>query len=218
MHCTSPLKVYSFNGLVPVVHPESYVHPSAVLIGDVHIGPRCFIGPCVSLRADYGRIVIKAGSNIQDNCVVHVGARSEAIVEENGHVGHSAILHGCRVRKGALIGMGSIIMDMADIGDAAIVAAATFVKTAMQVPPRVMISGNPARVVRDLTEAEIAKRVRSNLTYQKLASRCLVAIQETTPLPEAEPGRQRMRFDGVAITEEEFSMAMRDARAARGLT
>ena len=179
------VNVYSFNGLVPVVHPDAYVHPSAVLIGDVHVGPRCYIGPCASLRGDFGRIVVKAGSNVQDGCVVHGGSKQDAIIEENGHIGHCAVIHGCHI--------------------------------AMQVPPRVMVAGNPAKVVRDLTEKEVTNRIAANLNYQRLAARSLAVMQEATALPAAEPGRRRMQMDGTAITDEKFNEITRASRAARGL-
>ena len=211
------VNVYSFNGLVPVVHPDAYVHPSAVLIGDVHVGPRCYIGPCASLRGDFGRIVVKAGSNVQDGCVVHGGSKQDAIIEENGHIGQCAVIHGCHIATGVLIGMNSVIMDLAYIGASSIVAANTFVKIAMQVPPRVMVAGNPAKVVRDLTEKEVTNRIAANLNYQRLAARSLAVMQEATALPAAEPGRRRMQMDGTAITDEKFNEITRASRAARGL-
>jgi phenylacetic acid degradation protein len=211
------VKVYSFNGLVPVVHPEAFVHPSAVLIGDVHIGPRCYIGPCASLRGDFGRLTVKAGSNLQDSCVMHGGAKTDTVIEENGHIGHGAIIHGCHIRKGVLIGMNSVIMDAADIGESSIVAANTFVKTGMKVPPRSMVAGNPGKVMRELTEKEITNRVRANLGYQKLAMRSLIAMQETVALTEAEPGRQRKQVDGTVLADAAFDEMVLAYRASRGL-
>ena len=211
------VKVYSFNGLVPVVHPEAFVHPTAVLIGDVHIGPRCYIGPCASLRGDFGRLTVKAGSNLQDSCVMHGGAKTDTVIEENGHIGHGAIIHGCHIRSGVLIGMNSVIMDAADIGESSIVAANTFVKTGMKVPPRSMVAGNPGKVMRELTEKEITHRVRANLGYQRLAARSLIAMQETVALTAAEPGRQRKQVDGTVLTDTAFDEMVLAYRASRGL-
>lgn len=211
------VKVYSFNGLVPVVHPEAFVHPTAVLIGDVHIGPRCYIGPCASLRGDFGRLTVKAGSNLQDCCVMHGGTKTDAVIEENGHIGHGAVIHGCHIRSGVLIGMNSVIMDAADIGESSIVAANTFVKTGMKVPPRSMVAGNPGKVMRELTEKEIANRVRANLGYQRLAARSLVAMQETVALTAPEPGRQRKQVDGTVLTDAAFDEMVLAYRASRGL-
>ena len=211
------VKVYSFNGLIPVVHPEAFVHPSAVLIGDVHIGARCYIGPCASLRGDFGRLTVRAGSNLQDNCVMHGGTKTDTVIEENGHIGHGAIIHGCRIGPGVLVGMNAVVMDAADIGASCIIAANTFVKTGMKVPPRMMVAGNPGKVMRELSEQEIANRVRANLGYQKLATRSLVAMKETTALSAAEPGRPRMRADGSELSDEAFDEMVLAYRAARGL-
>ena len=129
------LTVYSIDGITPVVDPGAYVHPSAVLIGDVIIGARCYIGPCASLRGDFGRIVVKEGANLQDSCVMHGFPGTDTIVEEDGHIGHCAILHGCVVGRNALVGMNAVVNDNASIGEGAIVAAMAFVKARMVVPP-----------------------------------------------------------------------------------
>lgn len=211
------IKVYSFNGLVPVVHPDAFVHPTAVLIGDVHIGPRCYIGPCASLRGDFGRLTVKAGSNLQDSCVMHGGAKADTVIEENGHIGHGAIIHGCHIRKGVLVGMNAVVMDAADIGESSIIAANSFVKTGMKVPPRSMVAGSPAKVMRELSEQEITHRARANLNYQKLATRSLITMKEATALTEPEPGRRRMQADGTVLTDEAFDEMVLAYRAARGL-
>jgi phenylacetic acid degradation protein len=111
--------IYAVDGLRPVVDPSAFVHPAAVLIGDVIVGPGCYVGPGASLRGDFGRLVLEAGANLQDNCVMHGFPDKDCVVEANGHVGHGAILHGCRVGRDALIGMSAVIMDGAVIGRAA---------------------------------------------------------------------------------------------------
>ncbi|HQW21546.1 MAG TPA: phenylacetic acid degradation protein PaaY, partial [Rhodocyclaceae bacterium] len=98
-------KVYSIDGITPVVDPTAFVHPSAVLIGDVIVGPGAYIGPCASLRGDFGRIVVGTGVNVQDGCVMHCFPGCETLVEENGHIGHGAVLHGCIVRRNAMVGI-----------------------------------------------------------------------------------------------------------------
>ena len=125
------MKVYAIDGIVPVVDPSAYVHPSAVLIGDVHIGPRAYIGPCASLRGDFGRLFIGPGANVQDCCVMHGFPGSDTIVEEDGHIGHGAILHGCIVRRNGMVGMNAVVMDKAVVGESAIVAAQSFVKAGL---------------------------------------------------------------------------------------
>ena len=107
-------QVYSIDGVIPVVHPEAYVHPTAVLIGDVIIGPGCYVGPCACLRGDFGRLVLERGSNLQDGCVMHGFPNTDTVIEQDGHVGHGAILHGCRIGRDALVGMNAVVMDGAD--------------------------------------------------------------------------------------------------------
>ena len=109
---------YSIEGVVPVVDPSAYVHPSAVLIGDVIIGPECYVGPCASLRGDFGRIVLERGANVQDTCVIHGFPQRDTVVEENGHIGHGAVLHSCVVRRDALVGMNAVVMDDAEVCEA----------------------------------------------------------------------------------------------------
>ncbi len=198
----SKLRVYAIDGIVPVVDPTAYVHPSAVLIGDVIIGPGCYVGPCASLRGDFGRLILEAGANLQDTCVMHGFPGTDTVVEENGHIGHGAVLHGCRIGKNALIGMNAVIMDNAKIGEASIVAASAFVKASQEVPPRVLVAGVPAKVIRPLTEEEMAWKADGTRTYQELTRRCLATLVETTPLTAVEAGRKRIEMpDVVPLTE-----------------
>jgi phenylacetic acid degradation protein len=185
--------VYSLDGITPVVDASAFVHPAAVLIGDVIIGPNCYIGPGASLRGDFGRIVFEEGSNLQDNCVVHTFPNAETIVERGGHIGHGAILHGCRIKQDAMVGMQAVIMDDAEIGESAIVAALTFVRAGMIVPARSLIAGIPGEVIRQLNDDEIAWKNEGTAIYQALSLRCKAGFRETEPLTEVEPGRPRMR-------------------------
>ena len=105
------MPVYSLEGITPVVHPDAFVHETAVLIGDVLIGAGCYIGPHASLRGDFGRIVVEQGANVQDTCVLHSFPGKDCIVERDGHIGHGAVLHGCRIGPNALIGMNAVVMD-----------------------------------------------------------------------------------------------------------
>ena len=148
---------YAIDGLTPVVDPHAYVHPSAVLIGDVIVGPGCYVGPCASLRGDFGRIVMEAGSNLQDTCVVHGFPGAVTRIEENGHVGHGAVLHGCVVRRDALIGMNAVVMDEAEVGERAFVAASSFVPAGMKIAAGALAAGIPAQVKRELTALELAR-------------------------------------------------------------
>jgi phenylacetic acid degradation protein len=186
------LKVFAVNGVTPVVDPTAFVHPSAVLIGDVIVGARCYIGPAASLRGDFGRIEVRAGANVQDCCVMHGFPQTDTVIEEEGHIGHGAILHGCIVRRNALVGMNAVINDNAQIGESAIVAAMAFVKAGMIVPPRTLVAGVPAKVVRALTEQELAWKVEGTQSYQELTRRSLATMVETEPLAAPEPDRRRI--------------------------
>jgi phenylacetic acid degradation protein len=186
------LTVYAIDGMTPVVDPSAFVHPSAILIGDVIVGPGCYVGPCASLRGDFGRLEVRAGANLQDSCVMHGFPSTDTIVEEEGHIGHAAVLHGCIVRRNALVGMNSVINDNAVIGESAIVAAMSFVKAGFVVPPRTLVAGIPARVVRELTEQEMAWKVEGTRSYQELTRRSLASMTATSPLAAPEPGRKRI--------------------------
>jgi len=188
------LTVYAINGVTPVVDPAAYVHPSAVLIGDVIVGAGCYIGPCASLRGDFGRIEVRAGANLQDSCVAHGFPGTDTIVAEEGHIGHGAILHGCVVERNALVGMNAVINDNAVIGESAIVAAMAFVKAKMVVPPRTLVSGVPARLVRELTETELAWKIEGTRSYQELTRRSLATMRATAPLSAVEPNRPRIEL------------------------
>jgi phenylacetic acid degradation protein len=198
----SSLRVYAIDGIVPVVDATAYVHPSAVLIGDVIVGPGCYVGPCASLRGDFGRLILEAGANLQDTCVMHGFPGTDTVVGENGHIGHGAVLHGCRVERDALVGMNAVIMDNAVIGEASIVAASAFVKAGQQIPPRVLVAGMPAKVIRPLSEEEIAWKADGTRTYQDLTRRCLATLVETAPLTAVEADRKRIHMpDVIPLTE-----------------
>lgn len=188
---------YSIEGVVPVVHPSAHVHPTAVLIGDVIVGPDCYIGPCASLRGDFGRIVLERGANVQDTCVIHGFPDHDTVVEENGHIGHGAVLHSCIVRRDALVGMNAVVMDEAEVGEESIVAACAFVPAGTKLPPRSLIAGIPARVKRELSEQEIAWKLEGTRTYQDLTRRCHASLRETEPLAEVELQRPRVRASSV---------------------
>lgn len=189
--------IYSIDGLVPVVHPTAFVHPTAVLIGDVIIGEGVYIGPLASLRGDFGRIIMKAGSNIQDTCVIHGTPYQDTIVHEDGHVGHGAVLHGCVIGRNVLVGMNAVVMDAADIGADSIIGAMAFVKKGMQVPPRSLVAGSPAVIVKELDQKAIDGKFFGTRMYQRLAQRSLATMQRVEPLTQVEADRPRLREDQI---------------------
>jgi phenylacetic acid degradation protein len=191
------MPAYEIDGVVPVVHPTAYVHPTAVLIGDVHVGPGCYVGPHASLRGDFGRVVMEAGSNLQDSCVFHTFPGTEAVLEPDGHVGHGAVLHGCRIGRGALVGMNAVVMDGATVGELAFVGAQSFVRGGFVVPPRTLAIGSPATVSRALTDQELAWKANGTRVYQDLTRRCLATLRPAIPLPAPEPNRPHLPTDAT---------------------
>ena len=183
---------FEFEGLRPVVDPTAFVHPTATLIGDVIVGPGCLVGPGASLRGDIGRLIMHEGSNVQDNCTLHCFPGKDVIIDEDGHVGHGAVLHGCRVGRNALVGMNSVIMDDAEIGEESFVAAMAFVKAGTVVPPRTLVGGVPAKVLRELRDEEIAWKSEGTAVYHHLARRHLATSREVEPGHVVEPYRRRV--------------------------
>jgi phenylacetic acid degradation protein len=191
------MPAYSLEGLVPVVDPTAFVHPQAVLIGDCVVGANCYVGPGASLRGDFGRVILGAGSNVQDCCVLHSFPARDTLLEEDAHVGHGAVLHGCTIRRGALIGIGAIVMDEAVVEEEAFVGAASFVPAGFVVPRRTLVTGIPARIVRALTSEELAWKATGTREYQELAARCRADLRECRPLNAPEPNRPRMGGTGT---------------------
>ena len=190
-------QIYEINGVRPVVDPSAFVHPSAILIGDVIVGPGCYVGPAASLRGDFGRLILEAGSNLQDTCVMHGFPNTDTVIEVDGHIGHGAVLHGCRVGRNAMVGMNAVVMDNAVIGKDSIVAAMAFVKADAQIPPRCLVAGVPGKVIRELSDEEIAWKSRGTETYKELAARSLCTMRPVDPLTEVEPDRKRIEIEDV---------------------
>ncbi|MFO7527429.1 MAG: phenylacetic acid degradation protein PaaY [Marinobacter sp.] len=186
------MPVYSIEGVVPVVHSTAYVHPSAILIGDVWIGPDCYVGPAACLRGDFGRVVLMEGSNIQDTCVMHAFPGMDTVIEKNGHVGHGAILHGCIVGEDAMVGMNAVVMDEAHIAPRSIVGAGALVKAKFQCEPASLIVGSPAKVLRTLSDKEVDWKKKGTEEYQRLTRRSLASLVECQPLEKGEPDRPRV--------------------------
>jgi phenylacetic acid degradation protein len=197
------MPIYSLEGITPVVHPHAFVHETAVLIGDVIIGAGCYIGPNASLRGDFGRIIVEKGANVQDTCVMHSFPNKDCIVERDGHIGHGAVLHGCRIGVNAMIGMKSVVMDDAVIAESSIVGACSFVPAKFECPPRSLVIGAPARVKRELSDQEIEWKSRGTVEYQQLAERCHSSLLKTTALTEEEVDRRRMDIDAYQFKPRE---------------
>lgn len=189
------MNVYAIDGVTPVIDPTAYVHPTAVLIGDVIVGPHCYVGPGACLRGDFGRLVLEKGANLQDTCVMHGFPNTDTVVEEDGHIGHGAVLHGCTIKRNALVGMNAVIMDGAIVGESSIVAAMAFVKAKFEVPDRTLAAGAPAKILKPLTDTDIEWKSAGTRQYQQLTERCLATMEKVEPLTEVEPDRKRIEID-----------------------
>jgi|ERR1051325_178385 phenylacetic acid degradation protein len=195
-------QVYAIDGIVPVVDPSAFVHPSAVLIGDVMVGARAYIGPCASLRGDFGRIVVEEGANLQDHCTMHGFPGKDTVAGTESTIGHGAILHGCLVRRGALVGMNAVVNDNAEVGEDAVIAALAFVKAEARIPARALAAGIPARVLRELSPEEIRWKHDNMLLYQQLAVRSATTMKRVEALTQPEPGRARIDIPGAIPLSE----------------
>ena len=210
------MPAYAYQGIVPVVDPTSYVHPLASLIGDVIVGPGCFIAPGASLRGDFGRIVVEGDSSIQDSVTVHANQLRDTIIRRGATIAHGSIIHGCEIGENALIGMNAVILDNAVIGAENLVAALSLVKSDMVTPERSLVVGNPAKVVKTFEPHQVTWRNNGEGEYQKLARAALTDLVEATPLSEADADRQAQRItsDAVAVRLTGRTAEHRERQAA----
>lgn len=208
---------YAYQGIVPVVDPTSYIHPLASLIGDVIVGPGCFIAPGASLRGDFGRIVVEGDSSIQDNVTVHANQLRDTIIRRGATIAHGSIIHGCEIGENALIGMNAVILDNAVIGPENLVAALSLVKSDTETPPRSLVAGNPAKVVKTFEPHQVTWRNQGEGEYQKLARAALTDLVEAAPLPEAGVNRQARRVvsEAIAVRLSGDTATAREAKAAK---
>ena len=187
---------YRIDNITPVVHPTAYVHPTAVLIGDVVVGPGCYVGPLASIRGDFGRITLEEGANLQDTCVIHGFPQSHTVVKRDGHIGHGAVLHGCVIGEDVLVGMNAVVMDGAVIGNRSIISASSFVKAKFECPEQSLVMGTPAEVKRELSDKEVAWKQGGTREYQELTRRCIASMVECSPLTEMEENRASFADSG----------------------
>ena len=187
--------IYSFKGFTPVVHHSAFVHPLAAVTGNVTIGKDVYIGPGAAIRGDWGGIEIKDGCNVQENCTIHMFPGVVVVLEENAHIGHGAIIHGAHIRADVLIGMNSVIMDEADIGSGSIVGALAFVPAKTKYPERSIIVGNPAKVIKEVSDEMFEWKRKGTLLYQTLPKDCHNTLVETsalTDIPEHRPNQESL--------------------------
>ncbi len=195
--------IYSFKGYTPVVHKSSFVHPLAAVTGNVIIGKKCYIGPGAAIRGDWGQIILEDGVNVQENCTVHMFPGKSITLKESAHVGHGAIIHGANLGRNCLIGMNTVIMDDAEIGDESIVGAMAFVKAETKIPKRSLVVGNPAKVIKQVTDEMIAWKTKGTQLYQQLPKDCQESLKEVEPLREV-PEHMKMQDEVYKTLRETF--------------
>src|SRR6476469_7578063 len=178
---------YEFNGIKPVVHPSSFVHPQAAVTGSVIIGKDVYIGPGCALRGDWGGIVIEDGCNVQENCTVHMFPGVTVLLKAAAHIGHGAIIHGATIGRNCLVGMNAVVMDEVEVGDECIIGALSFVRQGEKIPARSIVAGNPAKIIKQVSDEMIAWKTEGTALYQQLPQHCFDTLKPCTPLTEEVP-------------------------------
>lgn len=175
---------YSFNGFTPVVHESSFIHPQAAVTGNVIIGKDVYVGPGAAIRGDWGEIIIEDGCNVQENCTIHMFPGKSMVLKAGAHIGHGAIIHGANIGANCLVGMNAVLMDDVTIGDECIIGALSFVKAGTQVPNRKMVVGNPAEIIKSVTDEMIEWKTAGTALYQQLPQQCFDTLKAVEPLRE----------------------------------
>lgn len=208
--------IYAFDEFVPVVHESAFVHPQAAVTGNVIIGRDVYIGPGAAIRGDWGGIVIEDGCNVQENCTVHMFPGVTVVLEAGAHIGHGAIVHGARIGANALVGMNAVIMDNAHVGAGSIVGALAFVPAEMHIPDRKVVVGNPARIVKDVTDEMLAWKSAGTALYQQLPAAMRAGWRAVEPLREVPAHRpaQSAMLRTWNETKTAFTTETTDGRAS----
>lgn len=183
------MAIYSFNGFIPVIKKTSFIHPQATIIGNVLIGENVYIGPHATIRGDWGLIVIEDGCNIQESCTIHMFPGTTTTLKKGAHIGHGAIIHGGTIGENCLIGMNSVIMDDVVIENECIVGALSFVKANSRIPKRSLLVGNPAKIIKEVSDEMLAWKTKGTELYKKLPSECYETLLECEPLEFEEENR-----------------------------
>jgi carbonic anhydrase/acetyltransferase-like protein (isoleucine patch superfamily) len=184
--------IYRFKDWIPIVHQSAFVHPQAAVTGNVIIGADCYIGPGAALRGDWGGIVLEDGCNVQENCTIHMFPGVTVVLEAGAHIGHGAVIHGARIGRNALVGMNAVVMDRATVGAGSVVGALTFVPEGMEIAERKVVVGNPARIVKDVSDEMLAWKTEGTKLYQALPATLHQELEVVEPLREV-PGERRVQ-------------------------
>ncbi len=187
--------IFEFKGFIPVIDESSFIHPQATITGNVIIGKNVYIGPGAAIRGDWGGIIIEDGCNVQENCTIHMFPGTIVTLKEDAHIGHGAIIHGATIGCNVMVGMNSVIMDNAVIGDHCIIGALSFIKANAVIPENKLVVGNPARVIKDVSEEMIAWKTKGTKLYQSLPADCFNHLNEVEPLrkmPKDRPSQEKL--------------------------
>ncbi len=194
--------IYSFKGFIPVVHPSAFVHPQACVTGNVIIGKNVYIGPGAALRGDWGAIIIEDGCNVQENCTLHMFPGKDVHLKESAHIGHGAIIHGGVIGRNCLIGMNAVIMDDVELGDECIVGALSFVNAGSKIARRSLLVGNPAKIIKEVSDDMILWKTKGTQLYQRLPADCkehLIACEPLSSMPKERPKQESLYQTWEAI-------------------
>ena len=187
--------IYEFKGFKPVIHESSFVHPQAAVTGNVIIGKDVYIGPGAAIRGDWGGIVIEDGCNVQENCTVHMFPGVTVVLKKGAHIGHGATIHGAEIGENVLVGMNAVVMDNVVVGDECIIGALSFVKAGMEIPERSLVVGNPAKIIKQVSDEMIGWKTKGTRLYQTLPAACYESLKPCEPLreiPEDRPAQETL--------------------------
>ena len=188
---------YEFKGFKPVVHESAFVHPQAVVTGNVIIGKDVYIGPCAAIRGDWGGIIIEDGCNVQENCTIHMFPGVTVRLKKGAHIGHGAVIHGATIGENVLVGMNAVVMDRVEVGAESIIGALAFIKADTIIPSRSLVVGSPAKVIRKVTDDMINWKSKGTELYQQLPAELYDTLKPCEPLrtvPHNQP-KQEIFFE-----------------------
>lgn len=187
--------IFEFNGYKPVIHPSAYIHEKATVTGNVIIGRDVYIAPGAAIRGDWGEIIIEDGCNVQENCTIHMFPGVTVRLRENAHIGHGAIIHGAEIGTNSLVGMNAVVMDNVIVGKECIIGALCFVPEGMQIPDRKIVVGNPAKIVKDVSDEMAAWKSEGTKLYQQLPKDLYETLKPCEPLREIPANRPKMEMN-----------------------
>jgi carbonic anhydrase/acetyltransferase-like protein (isoleucine patch superfamily) len=187
--------VCQFKNYIPVIHESSFIHPQAAITGNVIIGKNVYIGPGAAIRGDFGKIIIEDGCNVQENCTIHMFPNVTVLLKEDAHIGHGAIIHGATIGKNCLIGMNSVIMDNVILEDECIIGALSFIKADQHIPPRSLLVGNPAKIIKRVSDEMLAWKSEGTKVYQQLTNDMKNEWKACEPLRGTPKGNENYNSD-----------------------